>query len=275
MRVCKSLCVSALVLFVAAGCMVSIDGWSSSSSSVWGQDVEVHDSYLVVDDVRLDHVRWEEVELSTEDVELMQVGTASEGVRLTGEDGATARLRVHLYSEIEGDGTVTFEGDRLMAVSDRGKVFINSVEGTIPGDLDLKVATGTGEILLTSVATDRTLTISTGTGEMELAEVAPALLSVETGTGDLRAKGGGAETAVVESGTGDVWLSGGAWGEIRMESGTGDLVIKDCTTTAVRFTSGTGDLVLNGGACGKASIESGTGDLILRGDAVVEEIRER
>jgi hypothetical protein len=275
MRALKPLCVAALALIAAAGCSISVDGWSSSSSSIWGHDIEEHDGYLVVDRVRLDYERWDEVELSTADIGVMTIGTASDAVRLAGADGAhgrTARLRVHVYSELDGDGTIAFRDGRLMAVSERGKVFINSVDGTIPADLDLAVATGTGSISLSGVAQDKQLTISTGTGDMRLEDVAPARLSVETGTGDLRVKGGGAQTLVVESGTGDVRLSGGRWGEVRVNSGTGDLFLEDCTTNDARLSSGTGDLILDGGTCGKVSIDSGTGDLSKRGGAEVRAV---
>jgi hypothetical protein len=264
MRTCKALCVGVLALAAASGCVVSFDGWSGSTSTLWGQDVEERDGHLVVDDVRLDHDRWEEVELSTLDLRGLTFGTASGPLRLTGDDGASARLRVRIHSEHHDDGTVVFEEGRLVARSDRGVAFINGIEGTIPRALPLTVATGTGRIVLEGVASGVALDISTGTGDVELEDVAASRFELESGTGDVRACGGGAETLVASTGTGDVLLMAGQWGSIRMETGTGDLRLTGCETGSVRLESGTGDLVLEGGRCGDAHLESGTGDLVLR-----------
>jgi hypothetical protein len=258
------------LLLLAVGCVVRLDGWDGSNLFVSGHSVEERDGALIVDDVRLDYDRWVDVAASVGGLERLELATATDAIELDGEAGGECRLQVRLYSEHPEDGVVELVDGKLEPRSHAGgKLFINSIRGSIPEHLALRVSTGTGDIALRGVAAGAALEIATGTGYMTVHDNRSEALEVDTGTGDLLIEGGLGGSLEVESGTGSVKVRDARFESVRVASGTGDLLLEQCEIDLAVMSSGTGNLIVRGGECRDAQLDSGTGDVMIRDGAKV------
>ncbi|MHC4845626.1 MAG: DUF4097 family beta strand repeat-containing protein [Planctomycetota bacterium] len=277
-----------VLLISVTGCHISVGGWDSHSGGV-----SVRDGTMYMDGVELAYDRWVDVQADMGDATDASISTATGEISLRGKPGSGVSLQVHLHSEYEGDGGARFVAGKLEAVEGEGKVYINDVRGTIPEDISVSLATGTGWIRLDDMKGNRTLELDSGTGPIDLGNTTAGLveiamgtsdirltgtqadrIDVETGTGDLVITGGGAGSLEIDTGTGDVKLSGARFDTILVDSGTGDVVVEDCEVGRVEMDSGTGDLTLRGGKCESVELDSGTGDLRIKEGAVVGVKRE-
>ena len=279
-----------LLPLLTCGCMVQVGSCSGSWHLGDGHSVSERDGHLVVDGVTLKYDRWVDVDLDAAGLAQLDVQTATGAIELQGADAKSCKLSVHVHSSVENDGEVAIKNGKLEVASQHdGKVFINGIKGSVPGEIGLVVGTGTGDVLVEHAAKGKALSIETGTGDVVVRGSDLASLDVDLGSGDVRLEQGGATSVRVDCGAGDVSFVDGQWGKIdvdggstdlvlkgakagsvSLDSGTGDLRLEGCTVESARLDSGTGDLVIAGGSCKTASIDSGTGDIEVRDGAVVE-----
>ncbi len=149
----------------------------------------------------------------------------------------------------------------------------------IPDGLEIKVNTGTGDIVLKDVSAESKINTGTGkilmekytgdsklnsgTGSVELIN-SKGEITLNSGTGDVAIKNSDGELAA-NSGTGDVEVEN-AGGKISANSGTGDVVASNIKLDGKgNFNSGTGDvkLILTGPVTKDLSVNSGTGSATL------------
>jgi hypothetical protein len=256
-----SLLAAAALLAGTSSCVFRIGGWGDSSD-VFGHSVSSDDGVLTVDGTPLPFDRWVEVSLDLASVPQLELGTATDVIRIQGVAGTTATLKARLYSEIEGDGAALIESGRLVARSQGGgKVFINAIDGSVPAAIGLKLTSGTGAIDVSALAGTAPVSVDDGTGNATLRGSATGELKVSMGTGDLRVEDGEAPSLTVETGTGDVHLVRLKSSQSSIESGTGAVSLTGCELGTVRFESGTGSMRIDGGRLGTVRFESGTGGL--------------
>lgn len=274
-----------VLLVCTTGCMVRIGGWGGETNV---DGVSVRDGVIYYEGTELPFDRWVDVTADMGSATDADISTATGEISLNGVPGNSVSLQVHLHSEFENDGDVRFANGKLEAVEGEGKVYINAVRGTIPEDVSVHLATGTGSISLNDMKGKRVLRLDSGTGpvaigsstadkirvamgtdEIRITDTSAERIDVETGTGDLRITGGGAGTLEVDTGTGEVYLTNARFDAVVVDSGTGDVVLKECNAGRIEVDSGTGDLILRGGRCDTVELDSGTGDLRIRDGATV------
>jgi len=277
-------------LLAGTGCVAHFGNWSGGSSDIFGQSVSEREGVLTVDGTPLKFERWVDVSADLAGGSKLELGTASDAIRVNGVAGTTATLKARLYSEIEGDGKAVIENGRLVARSQGGgKVFINAIEGTVPAGLALDVQSGTGPIEVSALSGEANLyassgtntvrlrgcktgpiKIDSGTGDVRLETVTTTTLGIENGTGDVFVEDTSAASANIESGTGDITLTRcKVTGVTELSSGTGDTSLTGCELTTLKCASGTGDLTLDGGKLDRVEFSSGTGDLTQRNGVVI------
>ncbi len=256
----------ACVIHVGGPDGLSFGGWSGGTTStvVDGRDVTERDGVLSVEGRELHHARWVDVALPAGSCETLQLSTATGPVNVGGQPG-DGTLRVRLWSEVHGDGTVTVQHGRLVARGSHGEVLVNEVAGSVPHGMSLRADSGTGAIILHALQSADHLEVESGTGEVRLTGCTSTRIFVEAGTSDVQVRGGQAERVDLNSGTGEVCLSGGRFGDVRVGTGTGDVSVEDCTVQKLQASSGTGDLVVHGGRVEEFHHELGTGEIHLRG----------
>ncbi len=253
-------------LLAGSGCVLHLGNWSDDSSEIFGHSVSGHDGVLTVDGTRLPFNRWVDMSAEYAGTETLELGTASDAIRVSGVPGSTVTLRARLYSEIEGDGTAVLEHGRLVARSQGGgKVFINAIEGTVPEGTALNVRSGTGEIEVSALAGEAALSMSDGTGTMTLHDCTAGPIMLDGGTGDSHVQRIVAGTVNAHSGTGDVVIEDLTATLVGIEIGTGDVSLARCHATRITLDAGTGDTSMTGCEAGVLKCESGTGDLVLDG----------
>lgn len=250
----------ALATLAALTLLPACGGFHASRRSVTERDGQ-----LFLGDVLLAHHR--EQALSSEglgDAEL-RLECPTGLVDIVGMEGAELELVVDLYSELEGDGTIHWEGGRLSARSDQGgAVLINGIRGVVPADMALTVDTGTGQVALAGLTGGQDVRVATGTGPVRLSECELGTLTLDTGTGDLRLEQLQAALLDVDSGTGELAAEGCQLDELRGDSGTGDFRLTDCQVGRGRFDSGTGDVRLVDTLVQDLHASLGAGDVIQR-----------
>ena len=222
------------------------------------------DGVLYADDVPLRYERWVKVE-SVPTKEVLQMGTSSGPISISSGDAPEACvIEAHLFSEVEGDGTVGFEGGKLKATSaTQHGVAINGIRGSVPAGSDLEIDTGTGELTLGEFKGGN-VELTTGTSFVVAKACTVKSLAIDTGTGDIEVTDLTSPSLRISSGTGDAALSGCKVDQLQFESGTGDLTIDASQFKRSTLESGTGDIVLKHGAnLGEESHDLGTGDLTV------------
>jgi Putative adhesin len=262
-------------LLGSSGCVFHFGDFHAGTADIFGQSVSTSDGVITVDGTKLPFNRWVDVTADLAGTEKVELGTASDTIRVSGAAGTTATLKAHLYSEIEGDGKGVFENGRLVARSQgNGVVFINAIEGTVPAGLALTVESGTGSIEVSALSGDRSVDLSNGTGDIALRRSSTGAVKAETGTGDILIEEGTAPSLTATSGTGSVALSRCHSPEVTVDEGTGDATLTGCECGAVEISSGTGDLVLDAGKYDRVHFSSGTGDLTQRNGVMVGSLKE-
>ena len=240
------------------------DGCDSCTSTVDGQSVRVSDGVVNVDGVALHHQRWVDVPVALGNGQLFHASTASGPIDVHGVDGPGS-LSVLLYSEFEGDGSVVVDDGRLEGHSERGKVFVDAVRGSLPRTLELSLSSGIGQITLRDFGGGPHIQVENGTGEMLLADCSAPELELKSGTGDVRVERGQVDRFQVSVGTSELTCQSGHFGDADVRAGTGDLSFVRCEIGHLQATAGTGDVILDGGSVERLNHELGTGDLQLRG----------
>ncbi|MFT7465143.1 MAG: DUF4097 and DUF4098 domain-containing protein YvlB [Pseudohongiellaceae bacterium] len=241
-----------LLTFVASVLLPACSGLVHQSFN--GTSVSERNGELYVDDVLVEN--HQEIEVAIDGVQFseLKLSVPTGLINVEGIPGEEGHLILDLYTEFEGDGTVSLEGGRLKARSNaRGKVLINGIRGTIPAGMSLEIDTGTGQVLVSGLL---------GSGNVEL----------ESGTGPVRFVDCEIDSLDISSGTADIRLQGVHAKLLEVNSGTGDFVAKDCHFVRLRGDSGTGDFSLTKSQVDDAHFESGTGDVRLM-DTVITHIR--
>ena len=247
-----------------------------------GVAVREEDGVVYVDNVALRHARWVPVDVPSE-AGALELASATRDIGVaTVAPGAPARLDAQLFSELEGDGTVSLAGGRLAATSAAGgKVLVNGLRGTVPAGTQLVLRDGTGAISAQCEHGLSGLRVEAGTGPVELSGGPAGDIAVKSGTGDVRLSDLSGGQALVSCGTGRLSVAGlkcmrlevvTGTGQVRLgalaadaldvETGTADVRLEDCTLGTTRVRSGTGDVRLAGtNDLGAASYDLGTGDV--------------
>jgi DUF4097 and DUF4098 domain-containing protein YvlB len=253
-----------VLLLCSTGCMVSLGSWGESSSN----GISVRNGTVYMNGVELRFDRWVNVQADLGDVSVAKVSTSTGEIALRGTAGTGVDLQVRLYTEFEGDGGARMVEGKLETVKGEGKGFINAVTGTIPADVSVKLATGTGSIELSDMRGDLTLTLVSGTGPISVGNSTVRLVDVSMGTEDIRISGTQADRIEIETGTGDVYITDGGADKLRVDSGTGDVYLRGARFEMILVDTGTGDVEIKDCESGRVEMDSGTGDLIFRGGSV-------
>lgn len=265
----------AAALLSTSACSSHFGSWQSSSTSVFGQSVSDENGVLKLNGTQLPFSRWVDVSLEVGAQAALELGTATDAIRVTGVAGTTAALRVQIHSEQEGDGDAVLKDGRLVATSTGGReVFINAIEGTLPATAELKLVSGTGEVQADSLSA-AALQVSVGTGALTLRDCNTGSIKVKSGTGDITITQGASPSLDVESGTGSVSLSDWMGAEVSLTTGTGGLSLTRCSVEDLHCKSGTGDLLLDGGKLVRVDFTGGTGHVTQRNDAQVGSLTAR
>ncbi len=247
-----------------------------------GVAVREHDGLVYADNVALRHVRWVMVDVPA-DAGALELASATRDIRVaTAAPGMPGRLEAQLFSELEGDGSMSLARGRLEASSTAGgKVLVNGLRGTVPAGTPLALSNGSGAIsaqfehglsgLHVKAGTGAVdaaggpagaIDVKSGTGDVSLADVAGERALISCGTGRLNVTRLKCTRLEVQTGTGSVGLKGLGAEALEIETGTADVRLEDCTLGTTRVKSGTGDVRLAGtNDLGAVSYELGTGNV--------------
>lgn len=249
-----------LTLLTALALLPACGGFRASRHSVTERNGQ-----LFLGDVLLDHHQEVPVADDALTATTLVLECPTGVIDIVGLEGAQVELVVDLYTEIEGDGVVTWDGGRLVARSQSGgAVLINGIRGRVPADMGVSVDTGTGQVALSGLTGGQDVRISTGTGPVRLGECELGTLTLDTGTGDLRLESVQAHLVDVDSGTGELTAQSCQIDELIGNSGTGDFRLTDCQVGRGRFDSGTGDVRLMDSMVQDLHASLGAGDVITR-----------
>lgn len=228
-----------------------------------GMSVSERGGQLYVDEVLVGFHREVPVDLDGDRIGELQLSVATGLIDIVGMPGRQGHLVVDLYSEFEGDGDVSLAGGKLKARStQRGKLFINGIRGSVPAGMSLAVDTGTGQVLITGLQGADSVDIDTGTGPVRLVDCDVGALDIDSGTADIRLEGVSAELLDVDTGTGDVAVENCHLARLRGNSGTGNFLLVESQVDDGRFDSGTGDVRLVDTVITHIRVSLGTGDVI-------------
>lgn len=255
---------SLLVLLFAA-----TTACSSIATEFGGQSVSQRGGHLYVDDVSLDYHREVGVSGTLAAGSLLSLASATGSVVVSGVPGDTYDLVVELYSEFEGDGEVYLADDgHLRTRSERdGRTLVESVHGTVPLGVALRVATGTGKVSVAGLSSESSLDVDTGTGSLDVSHCVLGGLSIDTGTGSLTLDDCRFDTLRVRSGAGDVLASDCRVARFTGSLGTSDVRLRGSLIDSLELTSATGDLLLVDSTVGSQQLSLGTGSVIIKDSA--------
>ena len=159
-----------VLLLCTTGCMVSLGGWGSSSSN----GVSVRNGTVYLNGTKLPFERWVDVNAEMGDASVAYLSTSTGPLALRGTTGSSVSLQALVHSELEGDGGAQFVAGKLELVKGQGKAIINAIRGTIPNNVSVNLATGTGIIRLANMQGEGTLKLASGTGATASAKVKSA-----------------------------------------------------------------------------------------------------
>lgn len=233
-------------------------GHSNSTTTINGHRVELNDDVLSVDGVELHHSHWVDATLAAAPGESLHVNTANGPVVLDGVAGQ-GRFRALVWSEYEGDGSVSIEKGELVAQG-HGAVLIDEVRGTLPAGVALRVNSSCGAIQLNDFAGATGLDANSGTGDVRLNGCSGSV-RVQTGTGDVLVMSGTGPQLDIDSGTGDIECTGANFDQVHLSSGTGDLTVSGCAIKRLQADSGTGDATIRGGKIEELHHSLGVGEI--------------
>ena len=135
-------------------------------------------------------------------------------------------------------------------------------------DITLDV-TGTGDIILTNVATGD-ITLTTGSGDIILTTATPGLIDINGGTIDIDS-GANLDVTIDAAGTGDIRLSTAATGDIVLDATTGEILISTAGPGDIKLdTTATGDIELTTTSTGEIQLLTAdtTGTITLDGGTI-------
>jgi len=135
-----------------------------------------------------------------------------------------------------------------------------SLEVTVPGDFDVYVQTGDGDVSVGSFTGD--VQVQTGDGDVAVGWSAGSVLRVQTGDGDIAVAGAESRTVHMQTGDGDVTAASLSAEEITIRTGDGDIDIQDLSG-ALRASTGDGDVQVRVTRFEGIEIQSGDGDITV------------
>lgn len=177
----------------------------------------------------------------------LTIKSGTTNIDLKGVNDSTVKLKIGFKEYKPGDATIYLEQGELKTKSKSGKpVWLTSIIGSIPENLNLKIDNGTGSLMLANMHNVDLLNFEWGTGTIDLQNIRSTQLVIDTGTGEVNLDRCVAGTVRINTGTSSVNLRDSYLKSAEVNSGTGNLNLINSTIATNDFRSGTGKLYQEG-----------------------------
>ncbi|MCB5280213.1 MAG: DUF4097 domain-containing protein [Candidatus Cloacimonetes bacterium] len=230
MKIALMLIWAGAIIFGLFACYVSVD--TQGKSVVNNVVLEYENSTIVQQGYDLDQ---------------MMIDVSSGNVGLKGIPQKDITLKVSYMEYKPGDARIVFKNGELTYETKSGKpALITGIAGTIPQDIALTVDTGSGNVSIADMRSNKNLVLDSGSGSVTISDCQLQELVADTGSGDVALRESSVRTLVADTGSGDVTVSNSRITNAEIDTGSGNIRLIGSEIISREFDTGSGKIIEEG-----------------------------